>query len=207
LPGEACLWDAEQGSRTGFIVLELALHILDVLQNAVEAGATQVELTIAEDHAADVLRMTVCDNGRGMDAETAVRVLDPFYTSRSTRHVGLGLPLFSAAAGRSGGGLAVQSQPGRGTSVEATFQLSHPDRQPLGNMTDTLLAFLLSEPAPDLAYRHSTDRAPGNGPAVFEFDTASMREVLGDLPLTHPAVQQWLAEFLAEGEETINGKT
>jgi hypothetical protein len=188
-------------------VRELALHVLDVLQNAVEAGATQVDLAIVEDHAADWLRILVCDNGRGMDAETLARVVDPFFTSRSTRHVGLGLPLFAAAAERSGGELSVQSQPGLGTAIEATFRLSYPDRQPVGNMADTLLAFLSSRSAPELNYKHCTDRAPGNGPAAFEFDTARMREVLGDLPLTHPAVQAWLAEFLSEGEETINGKT
>ena len=102
-------------------------------------------ITIAEDHAADLLRIAVRDNGRGMDAERLARATDPFFTSRSTRHVGLGLPLFAAAAERSDGRMTVQSQPGAGTNVEASFQLSHPDRQPLGNMTDTLLAFLLSD--------------------------------------------------------------
>lgn len=186
-------------------MLELALHILDVLQNSVEAGASAVSLTIMEQYVTDCLRITVSDNGRGMDAATAARVTDPFFTSRSTRHVGLGLPLFAASAERAGGGLVIRSQPGAGTTVAATFRLSHPDRQPLGNMADTLLAFLLSERAPDLCYKHSTDQVPGNGPAVFEFDTASIRAVLGDLPFTHPAVQLWLAEFLAEGEETVHG--
>ncbi len=186
-------------------MLELALHVLDVLQNAVDAGATQVSLNIVERHAADKLCITVTDNGCGMDAQTVARALDPFFTSRTTRHVGLGLPLFAAAAERASGGLAVRSQPGAGTTVEATFQLSHPDRQPLGNLADTLLAFLLAERAPELRYVHSIDRAPGNCPAVFEFDTASMRAELGEIPFTHPAVQRWLAEFLAEGEEIFHG--
>ncbi len=193
------------GARAETGVLELALHILDVLQNTVEAGATQVSLSIVEQHAADQLCITVVDNGCGMDAATVARVFDPFFTSRATRHVGLGLPLFAAAAERAGGGLAIRSQPGAGTTVEAIFQLSHPDRQPLGNLADTLLAFLLAACAPELCYVHSTDRAPGNGAAVFEFDTASIRAELGGIPFTHPAVQQWLAEFLAEGEETIHG--
>jgi hypothetical protein len=185
-------------------VREIALHVLDLLQNTVEAGATRVDAIIAEDWAADCLRVTISDNGRGMDAQTAARAADPFYTSRRTRHVGLGLPLLAAAAERAGGGLAIHTQPGAGTTVEATFRLSHPDRQPLGNLADTLLAFLLAGRAPDLHYVHRKDKAGNVLPATFEFDTASIRAVLGDLPMTHPAVQQWLADFLTEGEETFD---
>lgn len=174
-------------------VRELALHVLDILQNAVEAGATRVALMVDEDQAADRLTIIVRDNGRGMDAATAARATDPFFTSRETRHVGLGLPLFAAAAERAGGRLVIRSEPGCGTTVEATFQLSHPDRQPLGDMADTLLAFLLADRAPDLHYWHHVDGE------TFEFDTADIRAALGDVPLTHPAVRQWLAEFLAEG--------
>lgn len=188
---------------------ELALHILDLLQNTVEAGARHVDLIVDENWPANRLRISVCDDGRGMDAATVARALDPFYTSRRTRHVGLGLPLLAAAAERAGGSLSIRSQPGAGTTVEAAFQLDHPDRQPLGNLADTLLAFLLAEQAPALHYVHTRDQqttgAADGEPALFEFDTAEIQAALGDLPMTHPAVQQWLAEFLAEGEETFNG--
>lgn len=183
---------------------ELALHVLDLLQNTVEAGASRVDAIVAEDWAADCLRITIRDNGRGMDAEMAARAVDPFYTSRRTRHVGLGLPLLAAAAERAGGGLAIQSEPGKGTTVEAAFQLSHPDRQPLGNLADTLLAFLLSERTPELHYVHGTDKALDGAPAIFEFDSAAMRATLGELPMSHPAVQRWLADFLTEGEEAFH---
>ncbi len=176
---------------------ELALHVLDILQNAVEAGATRVALTIDEDRAADRLTITVTDTGRGMDPATSARVIDPFFTSRETRHVGLGLPLFAAAAERADGRLVIRSAPGAGTTVEVTFRLSHPDRQPLGDMADTLLAFLLSEKTPELRYTHCA------GDEIFEFDTADVRAELGDVPLAHPAVQRWLAEFLAEGESAV----
>lgn len=192
---------------------ELALHVLDILQNTVEAGATRVSLTIDEDVPGDRLTITATDDGRGMDAATVARVTDPFYTTRTTRHVGLGLPLYKMAAEQAGGRLRIESQPGVGTTVEATFQLSHPDRQPLGDMAGTLLAFLLSGQAPELRYEHRIRRdepdavAPGAGtqapPLQFEFDTADIRAELDDVPFTHPAVAQWLAEYLAEGENVL----
>jgi anti-sigma regulatory factor (Ser/Thr protein kinase) len=183
-------------------MLELALHVLDILQNAVEAGATQVELTIVEDEAADRLTVTVTDNGRGMDEETLRRVLNPFYTSRTTRHVGLGLPLFAAAAETAGGELTIRSQPGLGTAVEATFQLSHPDRQPLGDMAATLLAFLLARGAPELRYAHRVVGGSGSK-REFSFDTGAIRAELDGMPLSEPVVAQWLAEYLAEGEQEL----
>jgi anti-sigma regulatory factor (Ser/Thr protein kinase) len=185
-------------------VRELALHVLDILQNTVEAGATRATLTISEDMPADRLTITVADNGRGMDAATVARVTDPFYTTRTTRHVGLGLPLYAMAAEQAGGRLRIASQPGVGTTVEATFQLSHPDRQPLGDMAGTLLAFLLSARTPELRYEHRLRQgsAPGDD-QTFEFDTADIRTELGDVPFSHPAVAQWLAEYLEEGENVL----
>jgi anti-sigma regulatory factor (Ser/Thr protein kinase) len=180
---------------------ELSMHILDVLENALEAGATQVELSIAEDLEADRLSIAVRDNGRGMDAETAGRALDPFFTTRTTRHVGLGLPLFAAAAKRCDGDLTVESSPGRGTTVKATFRRSHVDRAPLGNMTDTLLAFLLgfspSTAAPRFTYYHQV------GDRAFELDTAAIQAELGEVPLSHPRVREWLHEYIAEGEAEL----
>jgi anti-sigma regulatory factor (Ser/Thr protein kinase) len=177
---------------------ELSLHILDVLENALEAGATQVTLSIVEDLEADRLAIVVEDNGRGMDAQTAGRALDPFFTTRATRHVGLGLPLFAAAAQRCDGELKLTSAPGQGTKVTATFRHSHLDRAPLGNMTDTLLAFLLGNPGGlELRYRHRV------GDRTFELDTAAIRAELGEIPFSHPAVRQWLHDYIAEGEAEL----
>lgn len=177
---------------------ELALHILDILQNAAEAGASRVSMVINEDPEEDLLTIDVRDDGCGMDDQTVRRTVDPFFTTRKTRHVGLGLPLFAAAAERAGGRLEVSSRPGLGTKVEATFRLSHPDRQPLGCMADTLLAFLLSEKGIALEYRHRTARD------AFEFNTDDIRKELGgELTMTHPAVCQWLRKYLAEGEQSV----
>ena len=176
---------------------ELSLHVLDALENSREAGATAVELIIEEDTIADRLAITVRDNGRGMNQAQLERIFDPFFTTRTTRHVGLGVPLFKAAAERCNGNLTVTSQPGRGTTLQATFQHSHIDRAPLGNVTGTLVAVVLSG-AFDIHYVHRVDGQ------AFEFDTADVRAVLGEIPLTHPPVRKWLQAFIAEGEEKLS---
>ncbi|MBC7259819.1 MAG: ATP-binding protein [Chloroflexi bacterium] len=177
---------------------ELSLHVLDVMENAVEAGATRIEVRIDEDLGADRLVIEVADNGRGMSKEMTQRALDPFFTTRETRHVGLGLPLFAAAAQRCDGDLTIESEPGRGTRVRATFRHSHLDRAPLGDMPSALMAILLSGRPVDVAYTHRV------GEAEFSFDSADVRRELGDIPLTHPAVRQWLWQTLREGEESLH---
>ncbi len=199
---------------------ELSLHILDILQNSVEAGATWVELSIEEDLAADRLTIIVRDNGRGIPPDSLVYLFDPFYTTRKTRHVGLGLPLLKAAAERCNGGVAIASEVGVGTTVTASFQHSHLDRAPLGDMTGTLMSFILGG-ACDLRYRHQVGGDQGTrgqkdkerGRAAegredqearkFEFDTARIRAELGEVPLTHPEVREWLRQFIADGEEEL----
>nr|MBC7246101.1 ATP-binding protein [Chloroflexota bacterium] len=176
---------------------ELSLHILDALENSVEAGATRIELLIEEDLQNDILRITIKDNGRGMSEDMVKKVLDPFFTTRTTRHVGLGLPLFAAAAQQCNGALYIQSQPGIGTTVEVTFQHSHIDRAPLGDMTATLLAVLMSERPVDIYYKHVIDKR------TFEFDTAEIRQELGDVPLSHPMIRGWLETTLREGLATL----
>jgi hypothetical protein len=182
-------------------VRELSLHILDLLQNGLEAGASRLELEINEDSAHNLLTITITDNGRGMDAETLGRVSDPFFTTRTTRNVGLGLPLFKAAAQRCQGDLTITSQPGVGTKVVATFQRDHVDRAPLGDLPSTLLTVILAHEECALGYRH---RVEGRR---FEFDTAEIRQVLGDVPLTHPRVRAWLEELLHQGYKGLYGKS
>ncbi len=178
---------------------ELSLHILDLLQNALEAGATDVDVRIDEDLAGDQLKIVVRDNGRGMDAETVRRVQDPFFTTRTTRHVGLGLPLLDAAARRSEGILVVESAPGRGTAVTVTFRHSHLDRAPLGDVAGTLLAFLLHDDAatPHLRYQHVRDGR------AFGLDTAELLAEVGGIPFSYPPLRAWLRAYLSEGERAL----
>jgi hypothetical protein len=185
-------------------VRELSLHILDVVQNSLEAGATHIQLLVDEDVRADRLTIEVRDNGRGMDQELLRRVLDPFVTTRTTRRVGLGLPLLAAAARRCNGQLEIQSEPGKGTTVTVVFQHSHIDRAPLGDMVSTIISILLANPLVDFEYTHRVDAAPQNEAAPrseaseFRFTTREIRQELGDVPLSHTSVIQWLREFLTE---------
>jgi hypothetical protein len=179
---------------------ELSLHVLDALENSLEAGATVIELTIREDTGADRLSITLGDNGRGMSAAQLDRIFDPFFTTRRTRHVGLGIPLFKAAAERCNGDLTIASRSGEGTTLRADFQHSHIDRAPLGDTTGMLLAIILAGSC-DLHYVHRIDGKR------FEFDTRELRAELGEIPLTHPEVRRWLQEFIAQAEDKLRRKS
>jgi len=166
---------------------------LDIGQNSVTAGASLVEILIAEDTAKDRLSILIRDNGCGMDAETAAKVTDPFFTTRTTRKVGLGIPMFKANAELCDGSFRLQSAPGVGTELEAVFRRSHIDRVPLGDMADTIMAMVMANPRGDLLYRHSLDQR------TFEVDTREMRAALGEVPLDEVEVLLWVRGYVAEG--------
>jgi hypothetical protein len=179
-------------------LLELALHILDVAQNSIEAGASEVTITIDEDTGKDWFCIEVCDNGCGLSEEDVARVLDPFFTTRKTRHVGLGLPLLQEACRRCGGDLLIHSFPGKGTRLKATFQHSHIDRAPLGDMPSVLIALLLSGKQINWVYIHRINERE------FRLDTNEIKKELREIPLTHPKVRAWLLDFLVEGENSLS---
>lgn len=178
-------------------MLELALHILDIVENSVRAGATLVRILIRENRAKDRFLMRVTDNGRGMTREERERALDPFYTTKKVRRVGLGLPMLADAAQRTGGGMSLRSRPQTGTVVEATFGLTHFDRQPLGDIASTLIALIVGNPGSDFIYRHETDGR------VYLLDTRDIKKALEDVPLNHPEVTRFLREHIAEGLNDI----
>lgn len=178
---------------------ELSLHILDLMENTLAAGARHIRVTIEEDTRANTLTITVADDGCGMDAETQARAVDPYYTTRTTRHVGLGLPLIKAAAEQCAGSFELSSRVGEGTTVVADFQRDHIDRAPLGDMVSTLMGALLSrQNGWDLEFVHRIDEHE------LRLDTAEVRGVLGDIPLGHPAVREWLESFLIQEYEELN---
>ena len=176
---------------------DLALHILDIARNGAEAGATRIDIRVDEDPAADALRIVVTDNGRGMDAATAGRALDPFFTTRQTRVVGLGLPLLRQAAEAAGGGLRVDSAPGSGTRVEAVFGLGHLDRAPLGDVETTVLVLMASHPDLDLDWTHR------RGDREYSLATADLRAALDGGSLASPAGLALLRAAVRHGEGSL----
>lgn len=173
---------------------ELSLHILDLLQNSLGAGAGRVEIVIDEDLERDSFLLEIIDNGRGMSREFVARVLNPFTTTRTTRRVGLGLSLLEMAARQCNGGIEIDSEPGKGTRIRVFFQHSHWDRAPLGNIRATLITTISANPCLHLLYRHRV------GERSFSLDTAEIKALLGeDIPLNQMAVLGWLEEYLTEG--------
>jgi anti-sigma regulatory factor (Ser/Thr protein kinase) len=159
---------------------DLSLHVLDIAENSIAAGAAHVEIRVRDSEPEDLLSIEILDDGRGMSEDVLRRAADPFFTTRTTRRVGLGLALFEQAARAAGGSFRIASSPGRGTRVSGTFQRSHIDRQPLGDMSRTLLALVIGNPQVEFTYRRQT----GDAEAVFR--TAEIRARLGDLPLSSP---------------------
>ncbi len=173
---------------------DLSLHILDIAENSLAAGATRISILIEEDSRHDTLRLEIVDNGKGMSATEVGKVVDPFYTTRATRRVGLGLPLLDAAARSANGALEVRSTPGVGTIIVATFRLSHIDRKPVGDMAETIAGLIAGRPDLDLSYRHERSGKS------FCFATQDVRHRLDGEPLNSPHVLRFIREYVAQEE-------
>ena len=156
---------------------DLSLHILDIVENSVAANADTIEIRITEDTERDLLSVEVIDNGIGMDDETVKKVLDPFYTSKTVRRFGLGLPLLSEAAKAANGFLSITSKKGEGTKLRADFQYSHIDRKPLGDISQTIFTLIMGSPETDFVYIHKKNAH------IYTFDTKKIKAQLGDRPI------------------------
>ena len=171
---------------------EISLHILDLAENSLSAGASLITIEVTEDTRQDRLEVRVADNGRGMDPEMTARVTDPFVTSRTTRRVGLGLPFLKQAAEMCNGQFEIESTVGVGTTVTAIFQNSHVDRMPMGDLSGTLLTLVIGYPQADFVFRHTV-----NG-QVFEFDTRPIKAELEGVGLSEPSVIAYLKQELRD---------
>lgn len=178
---------------------EISLHILDIAENSVTAQAKNILISIEEDCSANRLRVTIEDDGKGMDEEMVSRVVDPFTTTRTTRKVGLGIPLLKLAAEACEGFLTVKSQPGQGTTIDVEFQLDHIDRMPLGNLNDTLFGLFIAFPHIHWTFRYYRD---GDG---FYFDDAEMKKELEGVSLTEPQILQFFRDLFENGINQVNG--
>jgi hypothetical protein len=145
---------------------EIALHILDVAENSIAASARVIEVRVVEDEAADMMTVEIADDGNGMAAEMLAKVRDPFFTTKPTRRTGLGVPMFAQATREAGGGFSIESAPGTGTRMVATFGLGHPDRMPLGDLRETMAVLAGTHPEVDFACEHVR-----NGVLLYRQDT------------------------------------
>jgi anti-sigma regulatory factor (Ser/Thr protein kinase) len=156
---------------------ELSLHILDIVENSIRAGAQNVDVRVEEDVEKDLLRIVIRDDGAGMDDETRQKVLDPFFTTKERKRVGMGLPLLADAARFAGGSIEVSSEPGRGTQVVASFRHSHIDRQPLGDLARTMEALIIGNPEIEFIFAGRAREGE------WRVDTREIKQALGPIPI------------------------
>lgn len=176
---------------------DLSMHILDIIQNSISAGATRVTLTVDENPAADLLTIVIGDNGRGMTPEQVSRLSDPFFTSRTTRKVGMGIPLLKQSAEQSGGEVRITSEPGRGTEVTAVFGYSDIDRPPLGDVANALMITASSNPRMDfiLTYRYNGEE--------YVLDTADVKEIFGEDAFCNLTIVKNIEKMLKENIDEV----
>lgn len=172
---------------------ELSMHILDIAQNSISAGASVIKIVIDEDLKSDILTIIIEDNGKGMDEDEVNKVTNPFFTSRTTRKVGLGVPMFKASAKACEGTFQIKSSKGNGTYVEARFKHSHIDRAPLGNMVDTMIVLITSDINIDFVYTHKKNNNE------YILNTKEIKEVLGEVPINSIEVLDWIKSNITEG--------
>lgn len=178
---------------------EISLHLLDIAENSVSAHAKNVRIDVCEDFRVNQLVTIVEDDGDGLTAEAVKQVTDPFYTNRTERKVGLGIPLFKASAEACQGAMKISSAPGAGTKVEVNFQHTHIDRMPLGDLSSTFLTLLLAHPEVHWFFTYAFNPPYKGSLRKFEFDDQPVKETLDGFSLTHPDVITFIRSALEEG--------
>lgn len=176
---------------------DFSLHILDLAENSITAGAKRIEIKVVEDSKKNLLTIEIKDDGEGMSEDMVKKVLDPFVTTRTTRRVGLGLSLFAQAARSCNGEVTVDSEPGKGTRLVGTFQLSHIDLKPWGSMVDTLITLIVGNPETDFFYQHL------KGAFKYTLDTEVIKKELGEVPVSNPEVINLLRSDLRDNLNQI----
>ena len=181
-------------------MLELSLHILDVVENSTRAGAKTVNIDIIEDTTRDILSLEIRDNGSGMSEDVLKKAMDPFFTTKTVRNVGLGLPMLAQAAERTNGKFIIESKGGEGTRVAVEFKLSHIDRQPLGDIASTLVTLIAGNTDVDFIYRHKhNDRE-------YILDTRDVKKEIDDVPINHVEVLNFIRDHIEEGLKEIGAE-
>jgi hypothetical protein len=179
---------------------ELSMHILDITMNSIKAEATLVEINIEDSIKNNWLKITIKDNGRGMSEETVNKVTNPFYTTRTTRKVGLGIPMLKESCERCSGYLKIYSQEGSGTTVSCYFERDNIDRAPLGNMGETIMTIINSGDNCELIYTHDTDEGG------FVFSTSEVKNVLEGMDISDTKVLIWIKEYINENVNFLSSR-
>ena len=178
---------------------DLSLHVLDIANNSIRAGAALIEVKVQIQRDLDTLTIIISDNGCGMTEDQLKKVEDPFFTTRTTRRIGLGVPFFKMAALSTGGSFCIQSAPGEGSTVTAIFGLAHIDRRPLGDMNSTMYTLITMNTHIDFLYTYVFDGKQ------FTLDTREFREILNNVPLNSLEVSTFIKEFLNENQNETDG--
>ncbi len=178
---------------------ELSLHLLDIVQNSVRAKATEVEIIINENLAENILEMIIKDNGKGMPKDLIEQIKNPFATTRTTRKVGLGIPLLLEACQRCDGDLNIESEEGVGTTLRAHFKHNHIDRAPMGDVVNTITMLILSSWQIRYIFTYSINDKD------FTMDTKEVEEILQGVPINDLTVIKWLEDYLKENIEALKG--
>jgi len=177
---------------------DISLHILDIVENSVAAGASAVNIAVCEDIPGDVLDIEISDNGKGMSKEILRKATDPFFTSKTVRKVGLGLTLLKQATEMANGTFSINSKEGRGTIVKVSFQYSHIDRQPLGDIGKTIEVLVIGNPGVDFHYEHKKDGF------LSTFDTKRIRKVLSKMSINSTKGIEIVRESLKKTERYLS---
>lgn len=180
---------------------DLSLHILDIVQNSISAAADLIEIRAEESFADDLVSITIRDNGYGMEQELVEKITDPYTTSRTTRKVGLGLPLLKQNAEQAGGGISISSAPGTGTTVTATFLACHPDTPPWGDLAGVIILLVSANPSIDFLYFHRSKSGE------YIFDTREVKSVLDGVPVNDNDVRRFLKDMIIENLMEIDACT
>ena len=176
---------------------ELSLNILDIAQNSISAGASLTEILVKENTAEKTLLIGIYDNGKGMSEEQVKNVQDPFFTTRTTRKVGMGIPLFKLAAEQTGGSFKITSELGVGTRVDALFKTDSIDFTPLGDIEATVSTIVSMNEDKDFVYTRSVDEKE------FVFKSADVKKILDGVPLSEPSVNNWIEDYIRENTEQL----
>jgi anti-sigma regulatory factor (Ser/Thr protein kinase) len=170
---------------------DLSLHILDIAENSITAGASEIKIKIIEDSRDNVLSIEISDNGKGMDEETIKKVYDPFFTTKECKRTGLGIPLLAQSARECNGDMDIKTGKGKGTTITVSFQYNHIDRKPLGNIRDTIIVLIASHPEIDFIFEHRRNDS------LYSLNISEIRQELDGVPMSSPDVIKFIKDDIS----------